>query len=290
MPSAAVRDAAPWRSRLQGLSALRTGDLVGAAILSAAVVLAFVGRDVAPFDPAGLVAMPEQPPSAIHWLGTDHLGRDVLSRILAGTRYTIELAVGATSVALILGIVLGALAGYLGGVVDMIISRSVEVVLVIPRLFLVLLLVAFLGQSVWGVLLVIGFTMWPVNARLMRAQVLTVRERTFVAASEVAGSPKLKILVNHVVPNSIAPVIANSSLQMAAVVLLEAGLSFLGLGDPSQISWGRMIQEGQAGFQVAWWPVIFPGVAMVLVLLSLHLIGDALSRYLDPRGSGRPDR
>lgn len=268
-----------WRFSLPGGYVV----LFGTTIFAITLFLALFGHFVAPFSPNALVSPALAGPSDLHWLGTDHLGRDILSRVIAGARYTVLLAIGATGISLLVGILLGTLAGYFSGIADMVISRFTEVVLVIPRLFLVLLLVAFVGTHGWVILVVIGLTTWPVNARLMRAQVLSLRERAFVKAAEVGGVSSLKILVRHILPNSIAPIIANSTLQMAEAVLLEAGLSFLGLGDPNQLSWGRMIQEGQAGFPFAWWPVIFPGAALAVVLLALHLLGDAFSDNMSPR-------
>ena len=253
---------------------------IGCAIVAVFIALAILGDAVAPYDPHALLTAPDSPPTADYPFGVDHLGRDILSRVISGARYTILLALGATALSLSLGFLIGGVAGYFGGMVDIILSRCIEIFLTIPRLFLVILLAAFLGSNIWVTIFVIGGTMWPINARLTRAQALTLRERAFVKAAETAGLPRWRILLTHIAPNASGPLVANSSLQIAEAVLLEAGLSFLGLGDPSRISWGKMIQEGQAGFPDAWCAEIFPGLALALLLLSIHLLGDALRRRL----------
>lgn len=254
--------------------------LIGISVLAVLVIIAAFAPLISPFNPEALVGKSLQPPSWTHLFGTDQLGRDVLSQVVSGAGVTLLLAFGATLVSMAIGVILGGIAGYYGGVTDDLLSRFFEVVLTIPRLFLVILLVAFYGGSVWMTILVIGITIWPVNARLMRAQVLSVKSRVFVQAARVAGLSGRQILVRHVLPNGIAPVIANASLQMAQAVLLEVGLSFLGLGDPTVITWGTILRSGQSYMRSAWWLILLPGLALVLLLLSLHLLGDGLSLAL----------
>ncbi|MBF9235675.1 ABC transporter permease [Microvirga alba] len=250
--------------------------LTGYGLLIAFGLAALFGESLAPHSAHALLAASDLPPDSEFYFGTDHLGRDVFSRVLEGTRYTILLALGATLLSLVTGTIVGAIAGYFGGAVDLVVSRLIEVFLTIPRLFLVILLAAFLGSHTWVIVLVIGGTMWPINARLMRAQALTLRERAFVKAAELAGVSRWRILFRHIIPNGLSPVLAKASLQIAEAILLEAGLSFLGLGDPSRISWGKMMQEGQAGFPDAWWPEVFPGLALALLLIAIHLVGDSI--------------
>ncbi|MBL0928598.1 MAG: ABC transporter permease [Alphaproteobacteria bacterium] len=242
--------------------------------------LTLFGDTLAPHSAHELLSASDMPPDAEFFFGTDHLGRDVFSRVLEGTRYTVLLALAATLISPVTGTIVGAVAGYFGGMIDLVTSRLIEVFLTIPRLFLVILLAAFLGSHAWVIVLVIGGTMWPVNARLMRAQALTLRERGYVKAAELAGVSRFRILFRHIIANGLSPVLAKSSLQIAEAILLEAGLSFLGLGDPSRISWGKMMQEGQAGFPSIWWPEVFPGLALALLLIAIHLTGDSIRSFL----------
>jgi peptide/nickel transport system permease protein len=256
------------------------GAIAAIVVLLVVLVCALFGDAIAPYPPTTSLFSPNVAPNAANLLGTDGLGRDLLSRIIAGTSYTMGLAVGATALALIVGVLLGALAGFFGGWVDAIVSRIVEMFLTIPSLFFAILLVAFLGSQWWVVTIVLGATMWPITARLTRSEVLALRGRSFVEAAQTAGVPGGLVVWRHVLPNGIAPVVANASLQMAEAVLLSAGLSFIGLGDPSAISWGKMIQEGQSTFQTAWWQVIFPGLALSIVLLALHVLADSIGEHL----------
>lgn len=277
--TAARRAALPRPPRIPR-QARTAGALLAVAVLAVAIVVAIGERSLTPFDPDASLFTPNTAPNVENLLGTDRLGRDLFSRIVAGTRYTMALAFGATLLALLLGVALGAAAGYLGGVVDVVVSRVIEMFLTIPSLIFAILLVAFLGNEWWVVTVVLAVTMWPVTARLTRAEVLALRGRAFVEAAEVASVPGVSIVWHHVLPNGLAPVVANASLQMAEAVLLSAGLSYLGLADPTAISWGKMIQEGQASFQTAWWQVVFPGLALTVVLLALHAVADVLSSLL----------
>lgn len=222
-------------------------------------------------------------PGPGHWLGTDHLGRDVLSMMLWGTRISLLFAFVAAGISLVIGIGLGAIPGYYGGWIDDLFSRFFDVFIMIPRLFLIILLVALFGSNVIFAILVIGVTIWPSNAKIMRAQVLTLKQRGYVHAARVAGRSNMGILLGHIIPNGIAPVIANSTLQMAYAVMTEASLSFLGLGDPNTASWGQVLNSGQNYIQSAWWMVTFPGVALMILLLALHLVGDGVGQVLNPR-------
>lgn len=260
---------------------LRTaGMAVSSLILLAVLVAAAFGPAIAPHDPYALLLSPNQSPSSAAWFGTDGLGRDVLSRLIAGTRYTVGVALGATTIAVLFGVLVGALAGYFGGWIDVVLSRITEMFLTVPSLFFAILLVAFIGTQWWVVAIVLGATMWPATARLTRAEVLALRDRAFVEAARIAGVGAPRVIVQHVLPNGIAPVIANASLQMAEAVLLTAGLSFIGIGDPSAISWGKMIQEGQATFPTTWWLILMPALALVLLLFSLHTFADSLTKLL----------
>lgn len=256
--------------------------VAGALLLGLVAATAVLAPLIAPYSPFELNPT-LQPPSGQYLLGTDPLGRDILSQILWGGRVSLAFAFGAAALSLAVGVVMGAIPGYLGGFIDDIFSRLFETFLVIPRLFLIILIVALLGTNIYFVIAVMGLTMWPSNAKIMRAQVLTIKKRGYVQAAIAAGVSPLPIIFRHVVPNGLAPVIANSTLQMAYAVLTEAGLSFLGLGDPNQASWGQILNAGQGYVRSAPWIVISPGLAIMTLLLGLHLVGDGVTRVLNPR-------
>lgn len=281
----------PWRESPMGLFLREPKARVGLFLVSIIILGAVFAPVIAPYSPRAFFET-LRPPGAQHLMGTDHIGRDVLSMIIWGTRTSLQFAFGASALALVLGVILGALPGFYGGILDDIMSRFFEIFLMIPRLFLIILVVALFGSGVIFAVAIIGLTIWPSNAKLMRAQVFTLRERGFVHAALVSRTPPLKTLFFHIVPNGIGPVIANSTLLMAQAVLLEAGLSFLGLGDPNVTSWGKILHDGQSYIASAGWIVLFPGLALVILLLSLHLIGDALmasqQRSVRMHGSERP--
>jgi peptide/nickel transport system permease protein len=189
----------------------------------------------------------------------------------------------AAGIAAVVGIAIGSISGFFGGWIDLLLSRVTDMFLIIPAFFLIIMVVATFGSSILYVMVVIGLTSWPANARLMRAQVLTLRERTFIHGLTALGESRTRILTRHIIPNGIQPVITNSTLLIAAAVLTEASLAFLGLGDPNKASWGRMIYDGRTSILTAWWPSIFPGVAMVLTVLAFYLIGDGLAYVLAPK-------
>ena len=256
--------------------------VAGALLLGLVTVTAVFAPFIAPYDPFSL-HRPLQPAGGQYLLGTDPIGRDILSMIIWGGRVSLAFAFGAAALSLAVGVVMGAIPGYFGGIVDDIFSRFFETFLVIPRLFLIILIVALLGSNILFVIAVMGLTMWPQNAKIMRAQVLTIKKRGYVQAAIAAGISPLPIIFRHVVPNGLAPVIANSTLQMAYAVLTEAGLSFLGLGDVNQVSWGQILNAGQGYVRSAPWIVISPGLAIMTLLLGLHLVGDGVTRVLNPR-------
>ncbi len=255
--------------------------IVGFAILTVMVLLAVFAPVICPGNPLFSVGKPLQAPSKEFFMGTDYLGRDVWSMLVWGSRISILFAFGASLLSLIVGIVLGALSGYIGGWLDDLMCRVFELFYIIPRTFLVILMVAFFGSSVWLMVLIIGITIWPSNAKIMRAQVLTLKSRGYVQAGNVAGGTRLGILFKHIVPNGMGPVLSNSILQMAQAVLTEASLSFLGLGDPNKASWGLILNAGQKHINSAPWLIIYPGIALALLLLAFNLIGTALHKTLN---------
>ena len=256
-------------------------SIIGLCILTVMLVLAIFAPVICPGNPVFSVGVPLQAPGQHFLLGTDYLGRDVWAMLVWGSRVSIIFAFGASVLSLLVGIVLGALSGYIGGWLDDLMCRVFELFYIIPRTFLVILMVAFFGSSISLMVIIVGLTIWPSNAKIMRAQVLTLKRRGYVQAADVAGGTKLSILFRHIVPNGMGPVLSNSVLQMAQAVLTEASLSFLGLGDPNQASWGLILNAGQRNISTAPWLVIAPGIALALLLLAFNLIGTALHRTLN---------
>lgn len=263
----------------------------GVISLVVIILIALFARFLAPYDPYFLG--PDSvfaPGSAGHFLGTNNLGQDVLSMIIFGVRTSLLVAVISALISGGLGIIFGGVAGYFGGIVDQVTSEIINVFLMLPTFFLILLVVALFGNSIVNVMIVIGLVTWPSNAKLMRAQALTLRERTFVKSAVTMGETKSQILFKYIIPNGIFPVIANTTMGMAYAILTEASLSFLGLGDPTVVSWGQMIFNGKPFITTAWWVSTFAGVAIVITVLIFYLVGDGLSHVLDPKykkqGSG----
>ena len=261
----------------------RIGLCLGLAILAVTLALAALAGRLFPADPLFANAPPMQPPSWQYPCGTDYAGRNVLALLVWGTRVSLLFAFGAAGISLGAGVTLGAISGYFGGLVDDALSRLFEMFYIIPRLFLIILIIALFGSHLWMTVVIVGATIWPSNARIMRAQVLALKRRGYAQAAIVSGGSHLQVLFGHIVPNGIAPVLANSVLQMAYAVLTEAGLSFLGLGDPNVASWGQVLFWGQNYIASAPWMVIFPGAALALLLLSFQLLGGLAQRGVDPR-------
>lgn len=257
--------------------------LAGLTIFLFIVMIALLAPYLPIPDPNDMSAKAFLPPSSKHPLGTDHLGRDLLSRVIWGARTSLAVGIIAAGISALVGIMLGALAGFFGGVVDDVISRIIEIFLMMPTFFLVLFIVAVFGSNITYVMVVIGLTTWPTTARITRAQVLSVREMAFVEAAKAVGASSRRILFKHVLPNSIHPAIANMVLQIGQAIMIEAALSYLGLGDPNFPSWGRIIYEGQPYILTAWWISLFPGIALVLTVLSVNLMGDTFLRVVTPK-------
>ncbi|MDA4128876.1 MAG: ABC transporter permease [Thaumarchaeota archaeon] len=222
-------------------------------------------------------------PSWSHPFGTDNLGRDMFSLFLYAGRVSFEVGFTAAAVSVLLGTLLGSIAGFYGGVVDDVIMRFTEMFLAIPILLLGLTILIIYGPGLSHVVFVIAVLSWPVTARLVRAEFLTLKEREFVEGLRAVGAPNHVIIFNEIMPNALIPVIINASLQVGAAITVEAGLSFLGLGDPSNPSWGYLLQQAQTFLTRAWWIATFPGIGLLLAILSLSLIGDGLNDALNPR-------
>ncbi|MCZ8378447.1 ABC transporter permease [Mycobacterium sp. CPCC 205372] len=259
--------------------------LFSAAVLAAVVVVAVFAGWLAPYGVNDIdVPSALQSPSGAHWFGTDELGRDVLSRVLAAVQASMRVAVVSVVFAVVVGVTVGVLAGYLGGWVDTVFMRVVDVMFAFPVLLLALAVVAVLGPGVTTTILAIGIVYTPIFARVSRASTLSVRVEPFVAVSKTMGTGHLYILGRHILPNIAGPLIVQTSLSLAFAILSEAALSFLGLGiQPPQPSLGRMIFDSQGFVTLAWWMAVFPGAAIFVIVLAFNLLGDGLRDVLDPK-------
>jgi peptide/nickel transport system permease protein len=262
--------------------------IVAVSILSVIIFCAIAAPLIAPYG------MNEQdytnslaPPSLEHPLGTDRLGRDLLTRIIYGARVSVSVGLVAVGLAAGIGVPLGLFSGYLGGWLDEVLMRFVDAWIAFPGVILLLAIVSILGGGVLNVMLAIGLSTFPVYARLIRAQTLTVKERDYVLATKTIGAGSLRLILRHILPNTIQPVIVQGSLLVGAAVLAEAGLSFLGIGiKPPEATWGVTIQEGFPVIRISFWPAVMPGVALILFTLATNFLGDRLRDVLDPRLRG----
>jgi peptide/nickel transport system permease protein len=249
------------------------------------VALAALAPKIAPWDPNRPdVRNILDGPSRAHPLGTDQLGRDVFSRMLYGARVSLAVGFVSVGIATLIGIALGAAAGYHGGTIDAMVMRLVDLMLVFPRLFLLLAVLAFLRPSIWTIMAVIGLTGWMSVARLVRAEFLSLKEREFVLWSQSIGASPFRTIWRHILPNAIGPVLVAMTLGIPAAILTESGLSFLGLGvQPPHATWGNILNEGKDAIEIGWWLSAYPGVAILVTVLSYNLLGEGIRDALDPR-------
>jgi peptide/nickel transport system permease protein len=283
-PANRAHAAGPWRRAGRRLRRRRAA-LLGGGIVLAFVALAVFAPWLAPQDPiATSWSAVRQAPSVAHWFGTDEIGRDVFSRVLWGTRASLLAGVFSVSISLLLGVPIGLAAGFLGGFVDALISRITDAFLACPFLILAIALAAFLGPSLGNAMIAIGVSATPIFVRLTRAAVLNVKVEDYIEAARAVGNPPLRIALRHVLPNIAAPMIVQATLAIAAAVIAEASLSFLGLGQqPPAPSWGSMLDAAKNYIDNAPWMAIWPGLAIFLLVLSFNLLGDGLRDALDPR-------
>jgi peptide/nickel transport system permease protein len=256
---------------------------LGAILVTAIGVLALLGPLVLPGSPLAAAGAALQPPGGAFLFGTDDLGRDVLLGVVYGARVSLLAGGIAALTSAVLGTAVGAAAGFYGPPLDDLLMRLTEAVLIAPRFFLAMLVAALFGPSLWYLALLLGLTFWPQTARLVRARVLSLRQREYVVAARAVGLTPARILVRHVLPNAASVVVITAALQVGAAILVEASLSFLGLGDRSQISWGYMLNNAQPFLRTAWWMSVFPGLALALTVLGTNLFADGLQAALDPR-------
>ncbi len=262
--------------------------VIGAMVVVWVYLIALVTPLIAPHDPAtqaSLLTARLLAPGGEFPLGTDHLARDVFSRIMYGARISLSIGFVAVGISITIGTLLGAVSGYLGGWVDTVVMRFVDMVISFPRLVLLIAIVAlFESNSIFLIMAVLGFTQWPQTARIVRGEVLSLREREFIEAARALGFNRRRIILRHVIPNALAPVIVAATLGIGDVIVLEAGLSFLGLGlQPPTPSWGSMVSDGRGYLLNAWWISTFSGLAIVLTVVAFNLAGDGLRDALDPR-------
>ncbi len=261
---------------------------IGLAVLGIIVLIATLARFLAPYDPNAqldITTLHNLPPSFAHPLGTDTFSRDVLSRLIYGTRVSLTISLAAVTIAMTFGTLVGAVAGYLGGAIDALLMRIVDAASSIPTLLLLIVVIALWGEiGVVFLTLLIAGVAWFTVSRLVRAETLAVRDADFVVAARALGMPSWRILARHVLPNVVGPAIVAATLAIGNVILLEAGLSYLGIGvRPPTASWGTIIQEGSERVSDLWWLTLFPGLAILVTVFACNALGDALRDALDPR-------
>ena len=258
--------------------------MLGLFITALLTILALFAGMITPYPPSKIrVGEPFEPPNSDHLMGTDDLGRDIASGVIYGIRTALLIGVGTASISAIIGILVGVTSGFYGGKVDDLIMRAVDVFMAIPRFFLLLIIAAIMGISIQNIIIVMAFLSWPMNVRLIRAEVLSVKERPYVEAARAMGAGSAALMFREILPNSSAPLIINTFLEIGKAILLEASMSFLGLGDPVVPSLGKMLYNAQAFFYSSWWMAVFPGLAILFTVLGLNLIGDGLNDALNPR-------
>lgn len=282
--------ARPARASRPGRRALRRflrhpGGMLGAIMLLFLVTVAVLAPLIAPYDPLKVDPINALlPPSGEHWMGTDTLGRDQLSRVIYGARISLRLGIVSVGIAMLLGVPLGILAGYLGGRVDAVIMRLIDILLAFPSLVLALIAVFALGPGLTNAMIAVGISSIPAYARITRAEVLSAKENLYVHSAQALGAPAGAVMFRHILPNIIAPNIVMGALGTGSAILAGAALSFLGLGAQAPMpEWGLMLSQGRGFMSLAWWLTVFPGLGIMATVMSMNLMGDGLRDVLDPR-------
>ncbi|MGL4946789.1 MAG: nickel transporter permease [Cetobacterium sp.] len=261
--------------------------LFGLAILVIIILLALFADQIANYDGVVIkqnLRMRLKPPSSQHWLGTDEFGRDIFARLIHGARVSLKVGILAVGIAIVVGGFLGSIAGYYGGKLDNIIMRIMDIFLAVPSILLAIAIVSALGPNLLNLMVAVSISSIPRYARIVRASVLSIRDQEFIEAARAIGASDARIIFRHIIPNSLAPVIVQGTLGVANAILATAGLSFIGLGiQPPAPEWGSMLSGGRQYLRYAWWVTTFPGVSIMVTILSLNLLGDGLRDALDPR-------
>jgi peptide/nickel transport system permease protein len=257
--------------------------VVGLAILLGVIAIALIAPLLYPESPFALVAQPFQPPFEGHLFGTDQLGRDLTAEVVHGARTTLLIGLLATAIAVLVGATMGGLAGYYGGRIDALLMRFTEMFQTIPFFLFAIVLVTVLTPTIGSVILAISVVSWPPMARLVRGEFLAMRGREFVLACVSMGMSDARIILRHILPNALSSIIVTGSLMVATAILIESGLSFLGLSDPNTMSWGYIIGEGRTALRSAWWVCTVPGVAILVTVMAINLVGEGLNDALNPR-------
>lgn len=260
-------------------------SISGMVVVLMLISVALLAQLLSPYDPMAIdVHNVLSPPTIAHPFGTDDLGRDVLSRMIWGSRVSLKVGLLAVGLALIVGTLIGSVAGYYGGKIDPILMRFVDIMLAFPSFFLILAVISILEPNIYNIMIIIGLTGWMDVSRLVRAEFLTLKERDFVVAARALGGGDLRLIFRHILPNALAPVFVAATFGVAGAILTESGLSFLGLGvQPPDPSWGNILTAGKDNIEVAWWLSLFPGLAILVTVLSYNLVGEGLRDALDPR-------
>ncbi|MGB6063771.1 MAG: ABC transporter permease [Desulfomonilaceae bacterium] len=259
--------------------------MAGLVVVAALFVVAIFANQLSPYPPDRIdTSHVLEAPTRAHLMGTDVLGRDVLSRMIHGAGVSLSVGFVAVGISTLIGVILGAMAGYYGGIIERLIMRFVDIMLCFPTFFLILAVIAFIGSSIWNIMVVIGATSWMGVTRLVRAEFLSIRERDYVQAAISQGAGDLRIIFIHILPNAMAPILVAATLGVAAAVLIESSLSFLGIGvQPPDPSWGNMLTEGKDNIEIAWWLSVFPGLAILITVMGYNLLGEGIRDSLDPR-------
>lgn len=262
---------------------MNKAGVLGLIILTFIVFMALFSNVIAPFDPMDNSFGLKLAPNSVNWFGTDQLGRDIFSRVIYGARISLTVGFCASLASTILGVIVGSIAGYFGKTTDIVFMKITEAFQVFPQFFVAILFAAFFGSSIWMVILIIGLLSWPSCARIVRGEFLSLKEQEFVCAAKSTGTREHTIIFYEILPSAMPQVIVNASLRMATAILTEAALNFFGCGDPTGISWGKMLNDAQGYLRIAPWTSIFPGVAILFTVLSINLVGDALNDALNPK-------
>ncbi|MFH1309715.1 MAG: ABC transporter permease [Candidatus Omnitrophota bacterium] len=261
--------------------------IFGLIVILTMSVCAIFASQITRYDPLAMNLSPEamlQAPSQEHFFGTDNLGRDVFSRMAYGARVSLSVGFIAVGISLVIGVCLGGVSGFFGGWVDALIMRLVEIMYSLPTFFLIMMVITFLGPSIINVMIVIGLTSWAGLCRLVRAEFLSLKERDFVCSARVQKVSNFRIIFRHILPNAMGPVYVSTTLSVGTAILVESALSFLGLGvQPPIASWGNILTAGKNYIDFAWWLTVFPGLAILLTVLSFNLLGEGLRKLIDPR-------